>query len=120
MRLVFCSKFLNSVLTNCEAWYGLTLKDITYLEQVDEILLRKLLEAPSSSPKCMLYLETGCNPIRFIIKMRRIMFLQYILKEDEDTMDINGGSGGGITKSDILNLIFFPMVFTHKVRMKAP
>ena len=25
----------------------------------------------------------------------------------------------GIAKSDLLNLIFFPMVFTHKVRMKA-
>ena len=30
------------------------------------------------------------------------------------------GVRGGITKSDILNLIFFPMVFTHNVRMKAP
>ena len=77
---------LNSILTNCEVWYGLTLQDVTHLEQVDEIFLRKILEAPSSSPKCMLYLETGCKPIRFVIKMRRLMFLQYILKEDPDSL----------------------------------
>ena len=76
-----------------DAWYGVTLLDILHLEQVDEIFLRKLLEAPSSSPKCpssspkcMLYLETGCKPIRFLIKMRRLMFLQYILKEDPTSL----------------------------------
>ena len=77
---------LNSILTNCEAWYGVTLQDISHLEQVDEIFLRKILEAPSSSPTCMLYLETGCKPIRFLIKMRRLMFLQYILKEDPTSL----------------------------------
>ena len=40
-----------------------------------------------------------------------------INKNTSFTMDINGGSGGDITKSDIFNLIFFPRVFNHKVRM---
>ena len=30
----------------------------------------------------MLYLELGVIPIRYIIKMRRLNFLQYILQED--------------------------------------
>ena len=34
----------------------------------------------------MLYLETGCKPIRFIIQTRRLMFLQYILKEDPNSL----------------------------------
>ena len=34
----------------------------------------------------MLYLEMGLVPIRFIIKMRRLNFPQYMLKEDEDSL----------------------------------
>lgn len=56
------------------------------MEQIDETLLRKIFEAPKSTPKCMLYLETGCTPIRFIIRCRRLMFLQYILKEDRNSL----------------------------------
>ena len=77
---------LNGILTNSEAWYGLTAQDITHLEQIDEMLLRKFLDAPFSTPKCMLYLETGAKPIRYTIKMRRLMFLQYLLKEDPESM----------------------------------
>ena len=80
------SLLLNGILTNCEVWYGLTGIDISHLEQIDEIFLRKILEVPSSCPKCMLYLETGCKPVRFIIKTRRLMFLQYILKEDPNSL----------------------------------
>ena len=39
-----------------------------------------------STPKEMLYLELGIVPIRFIIKMRRLNFLQYILQEDENCL----------------------------------
>ena len=80
------SHLLNGFLTNSEAWYGLTNEDTNHLEQVDEILLRKILEVPSSSPKCMLYLETGSKPIRFIIMARRLMFLHYILQEDSSSL----------------------------------
>ena len=38
------SLFLNSILTNSESWYGLKESDIEHLEQVDEMLLRKLVE----------------------------------------------------------------------------
>ena len=80
------SLLLNGFLTNSEAWYGVTSQEITYLEQVDELYLRKILEVPSSSPKCMLYLEFGILPIRFVIKSRRLMFLQCILKEEPDSV----------------------------------
>ena len=80
------SLFLNGILTNSEVWYGSRLEDIKHLEQIDEILLRKVLETPSSTPKCMLYLETGCKPIRFMIQARRVNYLQYILKEDPSSL----------------------------------
>ena len=80
------SLFLNSVLVNSEAWYGLTEEETSELEREDENLLRKILEAPSKSPKCMLYLETGCKPIRFMIMKRQLMFLHYILNEEENSL----------------------------------
>ena len=80
------SLFLNGILTNCEAWYGLTDGDIKHLEKVDESLLRKILGTPSTTPKCMLYLETGCTPINFVIRSRRLMFLHYILKQEKTSL----------------------------------
>ena len=49
------SLLLNGILTNSEVWYGSTLEEIKHLEQIDEILIIKVLETPSSSPKCMVY-----------------------------------------------------------------
>ena len=80
------SLFLSSVLLNSEAWYCLSLADIEHLEAVDQVLLKRILEAPSSTPKVSLYLEMGCLPIRFIIKTRRLMFLHYILNQNENSL----------------------------------
>ena len=80
------SLFLSSILVNSEAWYGLTEDEKSDLEKQDENLLRKILDCLSNSPKCMLYLETGCKPIRFMIMMRQIMFLHYILKEEKESL----------------------------------
>ena len=83
VALIFRSSLLtSSILTNSEAWLGLTDAEIEQLEQVDESLLRKVLEVGQGCPKEMLYLELGCTPIRFIIMMRRVMFFQYIMNED--------------------------------------
>ena len=80
------SLLLSSLLANSEAWYNVSNRDLEELEAVDENLLRKILETPISTPKEMLYLELGCSPIRFIIKQRRILFLQYILKQEESSL----------------------------------
>ena len=87
VALVMRDSFLiNSILTNSEAWIELSSSEIDSLEQVDESLLRRLLEAGQGCPKEMLYLEMGCTPIRFTIMMRRIMFLHYILNEDKNAL----------------------------------
>ena len=74
------------MISNSEAWYNLTNKDISELESVDEALLRKILSAHSKTPRELLYLETGNIPIRFIIMARRLNFLWYILNEEEDSL----------------------------------
>ena len=69
------SLFLNSILTNAEAWYGLSNKQVDQLEMVDRILLRIFLDTPVSTPVEALYLELGIFRIGTIIKARRINFL---------------------------------------------
>ena len=78
------SIFLSSILLNSETWVNLSNDDIEMLESVDRILLRRLFDVPISTSKPSLYLELGLIPIRYIIKTRRIMFLQYILKQDKE------------------------------------
>ena len=80
------SNLISSLLTNAEAWYNVTQADIDLLESADESLIRRILECPLSTPKEMLYLELGILPIRYIIQMRRLNFLQYILYEEEDSL----------------------------------
>ena len=77
---------ISSLLTNAEAWYNVLQADVDILESVDEDLMRKILEAPVSTPIEMLYLELGVVPIRYKIKERRLNFLWYILNEDDESM----------------------------------
>ena len=80
------SMLINGILTNAEAWYGLSDCEMELLEQVDENFLRIFLEVGRGCSKEMLYLETGTIPIRFIIFKRRIMFLHYLLIESENSL----------------------------------
>ena len=76
--------FINGTLFNSEAWQGITDGEIEQLEKVDEALLRGLLKAHSKAPLESLFQETGCTPIRYIIKNRRISYLHTILKKDSE------------------------------------
>ena len=71
---------MNRILFNSEIWYNVKEEEEKKLSKVDEYLLRSILGAPSKTPKEALFLETGCIPIQFILKMRRAMYLHHILK----------------------------------------
>ena len=60
--------------------------EIDELESLDRVLLRKILALPKTTPSEALYLETGCVNIETIIKSRRVNFLHYLLKSDENSM----------------------------------
>ena len=64
----------------------MTAAEVTELEQMDENLMRLILECPMSVPKEMLYLEMGVTPIRYILMSRRLMFYHYILKQPEESL----------------------------------
>ena len=77
---------LSVILFNAETWRRLTKENIRKLESVDLLLLRKLLQTPISSPKASLYLETGCVPIRYLLKAKRIMYLHHIMTRNDDAL----------------------------------
>ena len=73
------SLLVSSLLCNSEAWFNLTKADLNLIESVDLELLRKILNAPLTTPKEALFLELGVMPLRDIIRQRRIIFLHYII-----------------------------------------
>ena len=75
---------INGILFNSEVWYGVTDDHVKALEKVDEHLLRSLLQCHAKTPLEFLFLETGSVPIRFIISSRRLIYLQPILRRDEE------------------------------------
>ena len=80
------SLFLSALLLNSEAWVNYTEKDVRILEQCDEILLTKILDCDGNSSNAMKYLELGVIPVRFEIMKRKLGFLQYILKQNKESM----------------------------------
>ena len=77
---------MSCMLFNSEVWHSISNKHVNELEKIDEHLLRRILGAHSKTPLEILYLETGSLPIRFIISMRRLLFLQTILKRDDNEL----------------------------------
>ena len=78
--------FLSTVLLNSEAWINLPAKNIEDLEKNDQILMKRIFEAPVTTPIKTLYLESGSYPLRFHIKTRRVMFLHYLLNRGSNEM----------------------------------
>ena len=80
------SLFINGTLNNVEVWYGLTKAEMAEFEDLDRLLLRKVLQAQFSTPQEAFHLELGIVPISVLIKARRINFLHYLLRRNEQEM----------------------------------
>ena len=85
-KLLRESMLVNGTLFNSEVWYGLTQYNIAELEDVDKVLLRRVLGTPISTPIESLYLEMGCIPFRFVIMGRRLMFFHYLANLEDEEM----------------------------------
>ena len=80
------SIFINGILTNAEVWYNLSKDDIKELEDLDLVLLRKVMKVPLTTPTEAFYLELGLITIGTILKMRRVKYVHYLLQRSEDNM----------------------------------
>ena len=76
---------LNGILFNSEI-YNLKVEEEAKLNAVDEYLLRSILGVPSKTPKEALFLETGCIPVKFHLKVHQLMYLHHILKRHKDEL----------------------------------
>ena len=75
------SLLLSTLLNNSETWYQVSEQNIADLERVDENIMRQKFSLPATCPRIFLYLETGTMPARYIMIIRRLNFLKYILDE---------------------------------------
>ena len=77
------SLFLSSVLSSADIWYNLSTTDIKQLEDLD---FRKILCAPISVPVEALYLELGVLNIETLVKIKRVNYLQDLVKTNPEEM----------------------------------
>ena len=74
-----------SILYAGECYYNLTENNLRRIERIEEQYIRKILKTPRSCPTSQLYLEFGLWPSRFELKKMRCLFLQQILKQEEQS-----------------------------------
>ena len=77
---------VSKMVYNSEVWYNVTDKQLTKLEQIDEMFFRRLFNLPSSAPRVGMYVECGKIPIRHLVKMRRIMYFWHIIHQDRNEL----------------------------------
>ena len=78
--------FLSSMLNNVEVMYNLSKAELQEFDDVDLQLLKKLFKAPFSTPKESYYLELGIIPPSMLVKVRRILYLHYLLNKEPTQM----------------------------------
>ena len=74
-----------SILYACEAYYNLKENELRQIERIEENYLRKVLNTTKGCPIVQLYLETGHIPARLEIQKTRLLYLQYILQQTEES-----------------------------------
>ena len=111
------SMLLNGVLTNAEIWYPISDKQSEVLENIDLMLMRKLVKGHSKTAKEAFFMEAGLVPIRFIIMKRRLMYLHNILVKPETELirKVLEVQKNIITKND-----WYSLVQQNKVDLNIP
>ena len=84
--MIFLNVMLRpSILYACEAYYNLKENEIRQIERIEENFLRKVLNTTKGCPIVQLYLEVGHTPARMEIQKIRLLYLQYILQQSDDS-----------------------------------
>ena len=76
----------SSLLFACKTYYNLKESEIRQLERFEEEFLRELLKTGKGCPITQLYLEVGQTPARYDIIKTRLLYLKYILNQNQDSM----------------------------------
>ena len=85
IAMIFRNAYIiSTMLSSSEAWYNVSKEDVKKLEKVDEIYLKGVVQCSNQVKTELIYLELGVMPIRYILVLRRIMYLQEILKQKHE------------------------------------
>ena len=77
---------ISKMIYSSEIWYNVTKQQYSKLEEIDEMFMRKLLDLPSSAPRISLYNECGKTQIKYLIKVRRLMYYWHVLHLDSSEL----------------------------------
>ena len=69
-----------------ETYYNLKENEVRQLERIEEGFMRQVLKTTKGCPISQMYLEFGQIPARFSIIKLRLLFLKYILNQDQNSM----------------------------------
>ena len=75
---------INGILFNSEVWHSTTKEQINQLVDIDKYLLRGIVGAHAKVPLEHIYLELAVLPIPYVLSVRRMIYLQAILKRHDD------------------------------------
>ena len=77
---------ISKMIYSSKIWYNITKQQYSKLEEIDEMFMRKLLDLPSSAPRISLYNECGKTQIKYLIKIRRLMYYWHVLHLDSSEL----------------------------------
>ena len=83
------SLFVNSVLSNSASWYNWKAHDVQKLLACEAVLMKRGLSTNNKTSHIMMYLELGWEPISYLLKSRRLLYLKYILNESNQSLIYN-------------------------------
>ena len=75
-----------SILYASEMYHNLKENEIQRIECIEEGFMRKILQTSKGCPITQLYLEIGQAPARFQIQKMRLLYLKYILDQEEESI----------------------------------
>ena len=76
----------SSILYASEMYYDLKETEVRQLERIEEGYLRQVLNTSKGCPISQIYLAVGHIPARFEIQKMRLLYLKYILEEDDSSL----------------------------------
>ena len=74
-----------SILYAADMYYSLKESELRKIERIEENYLQKILKTTKGCPITQLYLEVGQYPARYEIQKMRLLYLKYILEQDEES-----------------------------------
>ena len=80
------SLLLSKMIYSTEVRLNLTTNHCMKLEKIDEMYMIKQFDNLSTCPRERLYIISGTLPVRFIIRMRRLMYYWHILHRDRSEL----------------------------------